>query len=151
MGGNFLDGAVALLYFLMFQLCGVTLAACFLNKERRYTQMILGSAAGSVLLMWLPSLWAFLFSFSITAHVLALISLPCRTHTAFAARLVAAVRVFGAAQLPLPKRRDLVEPMHLRRHEHALRVHHEYRGAEDISAHVFHFTGRETFVSVLVG
>ena len=37
--------------------------------------MILGSAAGSVLLMWLPSLWAFLFSFSITAHVLALISL----------------------------------------------------------------------------
>ena len=56
MGGNFLGGAVALLYFLMFQLCGVTLAACFLNKERRYTQMILGSAAGSVLLMWLPSL-----------------------------------------------------------------------------------------------
>ena len=51
MGGNFLGGAVALLYFLMFQLCGVTLAACFLNKERRYTQMILGSAAGSVLLM----------------------------------------------------------------------------------------------------
>lgn len=75
MGGNFFGGAVALLYFLMFQLCGVTLAACFLNKERRYTQMILGSAAGSVLLMWLPSLWAFLFSFSITAHVLALISL----------------------------------------------------------------------------
>ena len=75
MGGNFLGGAVALLYFLMFQLCGVTLAACFLNKERRYTQMILGSAAGSVLLMWLPSLWAFLFSFSTTAHVLALISL----------------------------------------------------------------------------
>ena len=75
MGGNFLGGAVALLYFLMFQLCGVTLAACFLNKERRYTQMILGSAAGSVLLMWLPSLWAFLCSFSITAHVLALISL----------------------------------------------------------------------------
>ena len=37
MGGNFLGGAVALLYFLMFQLCGVTLAACFLNKERRYT------------------------------------------------------------------------------------------------------------------
>ena len=43
MGGNFLGGAVALLYFLMFQLCGVTLAACFLNKERRYTQMILGA------------------------------------------------------------------------------------------------------------
>ena len=75
MGGNFLGGAVALLYFLMFQLCGVTFAACFLNKERRYTQRILGSAAGSVLLMWLPSLWAFLCSFSITAHVLALISL----------------------------------------------------------------------------
>ena len=58
---------------------------------------------------------------------------------------------FGAAQLPLPKRRDLVEPMHLRRHEYAPRVHHEYRGTEDISTHVFHFAGREAFVSVLVG
>ena len=29
MGGNFLGGAVALLYFLMFQLCGVTLAHAF--------------------------------------------------------------------------------------------------------------------------
>ena len=175
MGGNFLGGAVALLYFLMFQLCGVTLAACFLNKERRYTQMILGSAAGSVLLMWLPSLWAFLFSFSITAHVLALISLLLLTVGAvflkrpkllpndFPGKHKAFCRAERTLLLPLSLwllfvflvlhsfRYQNGEPMHLRRHEHAPRVHHEYRGAEDISAHVFYFAGREAFVSVLVG
>ena len=175
MGGNFLGGAVALLYFLMFQLCGVTLAACFLNKERRYTQMILGSAAGSVLLMWLPSLWAFLFSFSITAHVLALISLLMLTVGAvflkrpkllpndFPGKRKAFYRAERTLLLPLGLwllfvflvlhsfRYQNGETMHLRRHEYAPRVHHEYRGTEDISTHVFHFAGREAFVSVLVG
>ena len=35
MGGNFLGGAVALLYFLMFQLCGVTLAAAIYTNDSR--------------------------------------------------------------------------------------------------------------------
>lgn len=75
MGGNFWGGAVSLLYFLIFQVCGVTLSSCFLKKERRYIRVILGSTAGSVLLMWLPALWAFVFSFSITAHISALVTL----------------------------------------------------------------------------
>ena len=72
MHGDFLGGAAALLYFLAFQVCGVLLAACFFKNERRWVQAVLGSAAGSVLLMWLPALWAFAFGFSRAAHLLAL-------------------------------------------------------------------------------
>ena len=72
MHGDFLGGAAALLYFLAFQVCGVLLAACFFKNERRWVQAVLGSAAGSVLLMWLPALWAFAFGFSLAAHLLAL-------------------------------------------------------------------------------
>ena len=72
MHGDFPGGAAALLYFLAFQVCGVLLAACFFKNERRWVQAVLGSAAGSVLLMWLPALWAFAFDFSLAAHLLAL-------------------------------------------------------------------------------
>ena len=165
MGGNFLGGAVALLYFLMFQLCGVTLAACFLNKERRYTQMILGSAAGSVLLMWLPSLWAFLFSFSITAHVLALISLLLLTVGAvFLKRPKLLPNDFpGKHKAFCRAERTLLLPLGLWL-LFVFLVLHSFRyqngeiwssqctyGDMSIPAHVFHFAGREAFVSVLVG
>ncbi len=75
MRGDFLGGAVALLYFLAFQICGILLVACFFKKERRHVHVLLGSAAGSVLLMWLPALWAFLFGFTLPAHLLALVLL----------------------------------------------------------------------------
>lgn len=72
MGGSFLGGVLATAYFLIFQVCGVCLAACFFKGERRHVQVILGSAAGSVLLMWLPALWAFPLGFTALAHLLAL-------------------------------------------------------------------------------
>lgn len=72
MHGNFLGGVLALLYFLAFQACGMLLAACFFKTERRHVRAVLGSAAGSVLLMWLPALWAFVLGFSVWAHLLAL-------------------------------------------------------------------------------
>lgn len=75
MNGSFFGGVCALLYFLIFQLGGILLAACFLQNERRYVRVMLGSAAGSVLLMWLPTLWAFLFGFSFAAHLAALLTL----------------------------------------------------------------------------
>lgn len=75
MNGSFFGGVCALLYFLIFQLGGMLLAACFLQNERRYVRVILGSAAGSVLLMWLPALWAFPFGFSMAAHLAALLTL----------------------------------------------------------------------------
>lgn len=75
MGGSFFGGAAALGYFLIFQLCGVLLCACFFKRERRAVQVLLGSAAGSVLLMWLPALFAFFLGFTMAAHLSALILL----------------------------------------------------------------------------
>ena len=72
MHGDFFGGVLALLYFLAFQACGMLLAACFFKTERRYVRAVLGSAVGSVLLMWLPALWAFALGFSVWAHLLAL-------------------------------------------------------------------------------
>ena len=70
MNEGFLGGVPALLYFLFFQVCGVLLVSCFLKEERLYKRLILGSAAGSLLLMWMPVLFAFLFGFSGLSHTL---------------------------------------------------------------------------------
>lgn len=75
MSGSFFGGVLALLYFLVFQACGVLLAASFFKKERRCVCVLLGSAAGSVLLMWLPALCAFPLGFTVSAHLLALVPL----------------------------------------------------------------------------
>ena len=75
MGGSIPGGALALLYFLIFQVCGVILASCFFKKERFMTRVILGSAAGSWLLMWLPVLFAFFFDFTALSHILAAVLL----------------------------------------------------------------------------
>lgn len=142
MHGDFFGGVLALLYFLAFQACGMLLAACFFKTERRYVRAVLGSAAGSVLLMWLPALWAFALGFSVWAHLLALALLLLVTALALWRRRPAARAARGAgacgglcqkrmgvararaalvrfcwafaAQLPGSGRRDLVEPVHLR-------------------------------------
>ena len=74
MGGNFFGGALALLYFLVFQICGCVLTSCFLKRERFFARVILGSTVGSVLFMWLPVLFAFLFDFTVLSHALAVIN-----------------------------------------------------------------------------
>lgn len=83
MNGSFWGGAAALLYFLVFQICGVVLASCFFKRERFFVRAALGSAAGSVLLMWLPALWAFVLDFTATAHILAVVTLLTGTAAAF--------------------------------------------------------------------
>lgn len=75
MSGSFFGGLLALLYFLIFQICGIVLASCFFKQERFYKRMVIGSAAGSVLLMWLPVLCAFLFDFTVLSHILAAVLL----------------------------------------------------------------------------
>lgn len=66
-----MGGVLAFLYFAFFQTAGIVLARSFLKRERAFTCVVLGSAAGSVLLMWLPALWAFLFGFTVAAHIAA--------------------------------------------------------------------------------
>lgn len=66
-GGNF----IGTLYFLFFQIAGIILTQYLLRNKDFVTRLLCGSVLGSVMLQWLPALFAFIFGFSITAHILA--------------------------------------------------------------------------------
>ncbi len=70
-GGNVLGT----LYFVYFQIAGILIMARLLKKEGTLTKFLLGSVLGSVLLQWLPVLFAFVFDFAIISHVLAALAL----------------------------------------------------------------------------
>ena len=66
-GGNLLGT----LYFFFFQITGIILAQYLLSKKGNVTRLLCGSVLGSVMLQWLPALFAFILDFSLTAHILA--------------------------------------------------------------------------------
>ncbi len=66
-GGNLLGT----LYFLFFQIAGIILTQYLLRNKDFVTRLLCGSVLGSVMLQWLPALFAFIFGFSFTAHMLA--------------------------------------------------------------------------------
>lgn len=70
-GGNVLGT----LYFVYFQIAGILVMTKLLKKEGVLTRFLLGSVLGSVLLQWLPVLFAFVFDFTMVSHVLAVIAL----------------------------------------------------------------------------
>lgn len=64
-------------YYIYFQLTGTILIALYFQHEKASVQLLLGSAAGSLLSAWLPILFAFFTDFTPLAHALALlITLP---------------------------------------------------------------------------
>lgn len=69
--GSLSGNIIGTLYFLYFQACGILLAWMLLSKKDLATRILCGSVLGSVLLSWLPALFAFLFDFSVTAHICA--------------------------------------------------------------------------------
>lgn len=69
--GSFMGNLIGTLYFLFFQIIGLMLTCFLLRKKSPVTRILCGSILGSVLLQWLPALFAFIFNFSITAHILA--------------------------------------------------------------------------------
>ena len=62
--GSFGGNIVAILYFLLYQVCGVILAERFLQTERKTIRLLAGSVLGSVLLQWMPVLFAFVLDFT---------------------------------------------------------------------------------------
>lgn len=72
MNGTMQGNMIAVLYFLLFQVCGLLLGQAILKTERRDAKILGGSVLGSVLLQWIPVLFAFALGFTITAHLLAL-------------------------------------------------------------------------------
>lgn len=71
--GTFTGNLIGTLYFLYFQLVGFLLVQFILHKKNMVTRILCGSVLGSVLLSWIPAIFAFFFHFSITAHICAAI------------------------------------------------------------------------------
>ena len=70
---------LAILYFAVYALAGVCMVRALLPRQRVLCRLWLGLTLGIALMMWLPALAAFLFRFSIKAHLLALIPLCATT------------------------------------------------------------------------
>ena len=68
------------IYFLYFQLIGFFLSTILLSKKDWIMRLLCGSVLGLILLQWTPVLFAFLFQFSIKAHIWA--ALSCGLFTA---------------------------------------------------------------------
>ena len=62
---------VGILYLLLFLTAGLFLVRCLLPGHPVLNRVWLGLALGFLLLMWLPALWAFAFSFGVKAHLFA--------------------------------------------------------------------------------
>ena len=71
MYGTALGGITGTLFFVYFQLAGILLALVALPQEKTGAKLVVGSAAGSVLMQWLCVLAAFVFDFTVTAHAVA--------------------------------------------------------------------------------
>lgn len=72
--GSINGNIIGTLYFISFQAAGVLLSCSIFRRKDAATRFLCGSVLGSVLLQWVPALFAFFFGFSKTAHILALLS-----------------------------------------------------------------------------
>lgn len=72
MNSTLLYNLAAMAYYLCFQLAGILLIFLLYKTEKPLIKLLLGSVTGSLLLTWLPILFAFLFDFTLLTHILAL-------------------------------------------------------------------------------
>lgn len=97
MYGTIPGNIIAAAYFLFFQLSGILLIFTIYTKEKPLAKLLIGSAAGSLMLTWLPVLFSFFFEFTLLSHILAaLTTLPVHI-AAFRRRKAVAS---GFSQLP---------------------------------------------------
>ena len=66
---------IGILYLLLFLAAGMFLVRCLLPRHPLLNRIWLGLSLGMLLLMWLPALWAFAFSFGVKAHLFAALTL----------------------------------------------------------------------------
>lgn len=69
--GSAFGNILGTLYFLLFQCVGVLYIKRIFPKKGLLFHLLTGSVSGSVLLQWIPALFAFFFGFSMTAHIMA--------------------------------------------------------------------------------
>lgn len=73
MEGTVFGGILAVLMFMLFQLCGMCIARLALPQESSGARTLLGSVCGSLMLHWFPILFAFFLGFTVAAHVCAMV------------------------------------------------------------------------------
>ncbi|MBR3742135.1 MAG: hypothetical protein IKN04_17055 [Clostridia bacterium] len=66
---------MAIIYFLLYMLCGVAITFSLLPEESPVVRVWLGLCLGLILMMWLPALCAFFLDFTLAAHALAMVPL----------------------------------------------------------------------------
>lgn len=71
--GSIVGNILGTLYFLLFQCAGFLYIKRIFPKKGFLFCLLTGSVFGSVLMQWIPALFAFFFGFSLTAHILALL------------------------------------------------------------------------------
>ena len=71
--GSAFGNILGTLYFLLFQCVGFLYIKRIFPKKGLLFHLLTGSVSGSVLLQWIPALFAFFFGFSMTAHIMALL------------------------------------------------------------------------------
>ncbi len=69
--GSFGGNLIGTVYFLYFQAIGFLLTQFILFKKSFVTRILCGSVIGSVLLSWMPALFAFFLNFTVAAHLCA--------------------------------------------------------------------------------
>lgn len=72
MYGSWLGNMIGLLYFLLFQCCGMLIALALFKRESLCVKLLLGSVMGNVMLQWLPVAFAFFLDFNLLSHLLSL-------------------------------------------------------------------------------
>ncbi len=84
MFGSILGNITGVSYFLAFQILGILLSFLLFHKEKKGIAVLIGSTLGSFGIHWLPTLYAFLFNFTKTAHALALLTMAIIVFLAYA-------------------------------------------------------------------
>lgn len=74
MFGSTIGNLAGIAYFLAFQILGIILALCLFQKEKLCLTLLMGSVLGSFALQWLPAMYAFIFNFTVRAHLFAFIT-----------------------------------------------------------------------------
>ncbi|MBQ9308619.1 MAG: hypothetical protein IJ229_11900 [Clostridia bacterium] len=91
----------ALGYLLLYLLGGVVIIRFLLPTHTPLARLWLGVSLGLLLLMWLPALWAFAFTFGTLAHLLAACSLLVLTGASYLLRDRRSVRGWDAKEKTL--------------------------------------------------
>ena len=77
---------LAVLYFLLYEQCGVAVTFSLFPRKSPVVRVWLGLTLGLILMMWLPALCAFLWRFTAAAHIAALVPLLAVTGAAYLGR-----------------------------------------------------------------